>query len=107
MSIFTPRRAVLVGLLAVATVYAAARMPAVTMTPTRAASNANALQTPPSSRANAAMPSRSQSPASVLAAMSAPTGPLSAEPTVPRPDSTPCVVELFAGATVTGFDSFS
>lgn len=105
MSIFTPRRAVLVGLLVVATVYAAAHMPAVTVSPTRAASNSAALQTPPSWRANAAMPS--QSPASVLAAMSAPTGPLSAEPTVPRPASTPCVVELFAGVAVTGFDSFS
>jgi hypothetical protein len=106
MSIFTPRRAVLAGLIVVTTVYAAAsRMPAVTVTPTRTASNATASHVPPSWRADAAMPS--QSPASVLAAMSAPTGPLSAEPTVPRPDSTPCVVELFAGAAVTGFDTFS
>lgn len=43
----------------------------------------------------------------VLAAMSAPTGPLTVEPTVPRPDVAPCVVELFNETALTGFDSFS
>ena len=39
--------------------------------------------------------------------MSAPTGPLAVEPTVPRPDVAPCVVELFNETALTGFDSFS
>jgi hypothetical protein len=105
MSIFQPRRAVLVGLLVVATVYAAANMSVVTLSPTRVASSAIASLSSQSLRTTAAMASRS--PASVLAAMSAPTGPLTVDPTVPRPDTTPCVVELFNGVAITGFDSFS
>lgn len=105
MSVFTPRRAVLVGLLAAATVYAAVQLPA-HRTSTRVASSASATAMLSTSPAVAAATAQSAS-ASVLAAMSEPTGLLTAEPSVPRPDTTPCVVELFSGVAITGFDTFS
>lgn len=103
MSIFTPHRALISGLLTVITLHAAARIQAATVTPTRITSNSTGSRQSLSLRT----PATSQSREHVLAAMSTPTGPLSAEPTVPRPNTTPCVVELFGGMAITGFDTFS
>ena len=100
---FTSAHAVLIGLFAAAAVVATARTPALPRDALIASHAPASMRAQPFART----PNALRPPGSVLAAMSAPTGPLTAEPTVPRPDSAPCVVELFNGLPLTGFDGFS